>query len=62
MLYSHHEQLFLQLVDSFTRQCLALETATSFPSRRVTRVLERAITAYGNPQSIRSAGLQLDFL
>jgi len=39
----------LGVIDSFTRQCLVLETATSFPSRRVTRVLERAIAAYGNP-------------
>ncbi len=28
--------------------------ATSFLSRQVTRVLERAIAAYGKPQSIRS--------
>jgi putative transposase len=44
----------LGVIDSFTRQCLALEVATSFPSRRVTRVLERAMAAYGKPQSIRS--------
>lgn len=44
----------LGVIDSFTRQCLALEVATSFPSRRVTRVLERAIAAHGKPQSIRS--------
>jgi len=44
----------LGVIDSFTRQCLALEVATRFPSRRVTRVLERAIAAYGKPQSIRS--------
>jgi putative transposase len=44
----------LGVIDSFTRECLALETATSFPSRRVTRVLERAIAAYDKPQSIRS--------
>ena len=31
------------VIDPFTRQCLALEVATSFPSRRVTRVLEHAI-------------------
>jgi putative transposase len=43
----------LGVIDGFTRQCLALETATSFPSRRVTRVLERAIAEYGKPQSIR---------
>ena len=44
----------LGVIDSFTRQCLALEVATSFPSRRVTRVLERAIAVQGKPQSIRS--------
>jgi putative transposase len=40
------------VIDSFTRQCLVLETATSLPSRRVTRVLERAIAEHGKPQSI----------
>jgi transposase InsO family protein len=44
----------LGVIDRFTRKCLALEVATSFPSRRVTRVLERAIAGYGKPQSIRS--------
>ena len=44
----------LGVIDRFTRKCLALEVATSFPSRSVTRVLERAIAAYGKPQSIRS--------
>lgn len=42
------------VIDRFTRQCLALEVAASFPSRRVTRVLERALAEYGKPQSIRS--------
>ncbi len=44
----------LGVIDRFTRQCLALEVATSFPSRRVTRVLQRAIAEHGKPQSIRS--------
>ena len=44
----------LGVIDSFTRQCLALEAATSFPSRRVTRLLERAIAEHGKPQAIRS--------
>ena len=44
----------LGVIDSFTRQCLVLETAISFPGRRVTRMLEWAIAAYGKPQSIRS--------
>ena len=41
------------VIDGFTRQCLVLETSTSFPGRRVTRELERAIVMYGKPQSIR---------
>lgn len=43
----------LGVIDSFTRQRLILDTATSFPSQRVTRMLERAIAAYGKPHSIR---------
>lgn len=45
----------LGVIDGFTRQSLTLETATSFPSRRATRELERAIAAHGKPQSIRCA-------
>lgn len=43
----------LSVIDSFTRQCHALEVDTSFPSRRVTRVLDRAIERFGQPQAIR---------
>lgn len=43
----------LGVMDGFTRQCLILETATSFPSRRLTRELERAIAMHGKPQAIR---------
>jgi putative transposase len=39
--------------DNFTRQARVLETATSFPSRRVTRELERAIATHGKPHAIR---------
>jgi hypothetical protein len=35
------------VVDACTRQCLALEADTSFASRRVTGVLERAMSEYG---------------
>jgi putative transposase len=35
----------LSVVDTFTRECIALEADTSFASRRVTRVLEAALTA-----------------
>jgi putative transposase len=43
----------LGVVDTFTRECLALEADTSFASRRVTRVLEQIISERGRPQSIR---------
>ena len=42
----------LSVIDSFTRQGLALEVDTSFPSRRVTRVLERAIGVSGKSHAI----------
>jgi putative transposase len=41
----------LSAVDSFTRQRHVLEVDTSFPSRRVTRVLDRAIERFGKPQT-----------
>jgi putative transposase len=52
---THASQRFrvLGVIDSFTRQSHVLETATSFPSRRLTRELERAIAAHGKPQAIR---------
>jgi putative transposase len=43
----------LSVIDCFTKQSLVLETAASFPSRRVTRALERAVTERGKPQAIR---------
>src|SRR5690606_8733048 len=42
------------VVDSFTRECLALEVDTSMPSRRVTRTLERVIDQRGHPIAVRS--------
>lgn len=44
----------LSVIDAFTRECLALETDTSFPSRRVTRVLEGVMAWRGAPQGVRS--------
>lgn len=44
----------LSVIDAFTRECLALETDTSFPSRRVTRVLEAVMAWRGSPQGVRS--------
>ncbi len=43
----------LTIVDGFTRECPAIEVGVSLGSRRVTRVLERAIAERGAPQSLR---------
>lgn len=40
------------MVDSFTRECLALEVDSSLPGRRVTRVVERIIQERGVPATI----------
>ena len=42
------------VVDSYTRECLALEVDTSLPSRRVTRTLAEIIQHRGAPVAIRS--------
>jgi putative transposase len=42
------------VVDSYTRECLALEVDTSMPSRRITRTLGQVMAARGGPVSIRS--------
>jgi putative transposase len=43
----------LTVVDNFTRECLALEVDTSFPSQRVTRVLEAVMARRGAPKALR---------
>jgi putative transposase len=43
----------LTVVDSFTRECPAIEVDTSLCSRRVTRVLDRVIEERGKPETIR---------
>lgn len=43
----------LSVVDTFTRECVALEADTSFASRRVTGVLERTVRQRGWPQRIK---------
>ena len=43
----------LGVVDTFTRECLALEADTSFASPRVTRVLDAVIAERGRPQRLR---------
>lgn len=42
----------LGVVDTFTRECLALEVDTSFASRRVTRVLDEVIVQRGRPRRL----------
>ena len=43
----------LSVVDEYSRECLALEVDTSFPSLRVTRVLDQIIEVRGKSESIR---------
>ena len=51
---SGHRLRIFSVVDSYTRECLALEVDTSLPSRRVTRVLARIIESRRAPVAIRS--------
>lgn len=44
----------LAIVDEFTRECLALEVATSFKSLRVQKVLSLLFESRGAPQFLRS--------
>jgi putative transposase len=44
----------LTLIDSFTRECLALEVDTSIRSARVVRVLEDVVKQRGVPQRMRT--------
>ena len=43
----------LNLIDAFTRQCLAIETDTSLSGERVVRVLEDVVARRGKPQFIQ---------
>ena len=43
----------LSVMDSFTREFIALEADTGFASRRVTRVLDAALKHRSRPQRIR---------
>lgn len=44
----------LTVGDDFTRECLAIEVATSLPSDRVILVLQRLVALHGAPQYLRS--------
>lgn len=43
----------LNVVDAFTRECLAIEVDTSLPSLRVVRVLDQLVWQYGLPTALR---------
>ncbi len=43
----------LNVVDTFTRECLAIEVDHSLPGPRVVRVLERLVELHGRPELIR---------
>lgn len=43
----------LNVVDAFTRECLAIEVDHSLPGPRVARVLERLVERHGQPELIR---------
>ena len=43
----------LNVIDAYTRECLAIEVDTSLPSARVTRVLDTLIWQYGLPETLR---------
>lgn len=45
---------FLTVGDNFTRECLAIEVATSFPASRVVQTLERLVKEHGPPEFVRS--------
>jgi putative transposase len=44
----------LTIIDSFSRECLALEVDTSLPSVRVIRVLDEIVRQRGLPKTIRT--------
>jgi putative transposase len=51
-LFSTRPYRTLNLVDDFSRECVAIEVARSIPGERVTRVLDRLATERGLPRTI----------
>ena len=43
----------LTLIDSFTRECLAIKVAQSLPAQAVTDTLDEVIATRGQPQTIQ---------
>jgi len=52
--HAQQRMRIFSVVDAYTRECLALEVDTSFPSRRVTRVLDNLMATRGGPAALRS--------
>ncbi len=44
----------LNVLDDFSRGCLAIDVDTSMPGQRVVRLFSRLVDAYGKPKSIRT--------
>ena len=42
----------LNVIDEFTRECMAIEVDFSLPGERVVRVLDRLVWCYGKPDSL----------
>ena len=42
----------LNVIDEFTRECLAIEVDFSVPGERVVRTLERLLWCHGKPDSL----------
>ena len=43
----------LNVIDAYTRECLAIEVDTSLPAQRVVRVLDKLVWEYGLPTALR---------
>ena len=43
----------LNVIDTFTRECLVIEVDHSLPGARVVRVLQRLVELHGAPEAIR---------
>ena len=43
----------LNVIDAYTRECLAIEVDFSLPAARVVRVLDKLVWQYGLPESLR---------
>lgn len=52
-LYDGRKYRIFNVLDEGNRECLAIEVATSFPSVRVTAVLDQLVALHGKPRRLR---------